>query len=108
MGEAAAFAHVFKHTGMLEAIQEQVRFACACFGQYDLIDFVAVLIGYILSGEPTLLAFSANSLPGGFPTKAAWKHSWVLQEKQHEAHRREDKEIKTVCSAYVCRQSKRF
>jgi hypothetical protein len=26
--------------------------AGARFGQYDLIDFVAVLIGYILSGEP--------------------------------------------------------
>jgi hypothetical protein len=25
--------------------------------QYDLIDFAVVLIGYILSGEPTLLAF---------------------------------------------------
>ena len=57
MGEVAAFAHVLTHTGMLKTIQEQVRFARARFGQYDLIDFVAVLIGYVLSGEPTLLAF---------------------------------------------------
>jgi hypothetical protein len=30
---------------------------------YDLIDFVAVLIGYILSGEPTLLAFYEQLAP---------------------------------------------
>ena len=50
-------AHVLTHTGMLKTIQEQVRFARARFGYYDLVDFVAVLIGSILSGEPTLLAF---------------------------------------------------
>ena len=37
--------------GILKAIQEQVRFARARFGQYDLIDFVAVLIGYAVSSE---------------------------------------------------------
>jgi hypothetical protein len=63
MGEVAAFAHVLTHTGMLKTIQEQVRFARARFGQYDLIDFVAVLIGYILSGEPTLLAFYERLAP---------------------------------------------
>jgi len=26
-------------------------------GSHELIDFVAVLLGYMLSGEPTLLAF---------------------------------------------------
>lgn len=57
MGEGAAFAQVLTHPGMLKTIQEQVRFARARFGQYDLIDFVAVLIGYVLSGESTLLAF---------------------------------------------------
>ena len=57
MGEVAAFARVLTHTGMLKTIQEQVRFTRARFGQYDLIDFAVVLIGYILSGEPTLLAF---------------------------------------------------
>jgi hypothetical protein len=57
MGEVAVFAHMLMHTGMLKTIQEQVRFARARFGQYDLINFAVVLIGYILSGEPTLLAF---------------------------------------------------
>jgi hypothetical protein len=57
MGEVATFAHVLTHTGMLTTIQEQVRFARTRFGTYDVIDFVAVLIGYAVSGEPTLQAF---------------------------------------------------
>ncbi len=67
MGEVAAFAQVLTHTGTLDAIAEQVRFARTRFGQYDLIDFVAVLIGYILSGEPTLLAFYERLAPFAEP-----------------------------------------
>ena len=63
MGEVAAFAHVLTYTGMVKTIQEQVRFARARFGQYDLIDFAVVLIGYILSGEPTLQAFYERLAP---------------------------------------------
>jgi hypothetical protein len=63
MGEVAAFAQVLAYAGTLKAIQEQVRFARARFGQYDVIDFVAVLIGYVLSGEPTLLAFYERLAP---------------------------------------------
>lgn len=70
MGEVAAFAQVLTQTGMLKTIQEQVRFARARFGQYDLIDFVAVLIGYMLSGEPTLLAFYERLAPWAEPFMA--------------------------------------
>jgi len=63
LGEVAAFAQVLTHTGILKKIQEQVRFARARFGQYDLIDFVVVLIGYAVSGEPTLLAFYERLAP---------------------------------------------
>ncbi len=63
MGEVTAFAQVLKHTGILKAIQDRVRFARARFGQYDLIDFVVVLIGYAVSGEPTLLAFYERLAP---------------------------------------------
>jgi hypothetical protein len=52
-GEVAVFAQVLTHAGGLKAIQEQVRFARARFGIYDLIDFVVVLIGYAVSSEPT-------------------------------------------------------
>jgi hypothetical protein len=61
--EVAVFAQVFSSTGLWKAIEEQVRFTRARFGQYDLIDFVAVLIGYAVSGEPTLEAFYARLLP---------------------------------------------
>src|SRR5579883_1888802 len=57
MGEVAAFAQVLSHTDILRRIEDQVRFARARFGQYDLIDFVVVLLGYAISGEPTLQAF---------------------------------------------------
>jgi hypothetical protein len=63
MGEVAAFARVLSHTSILKAIQEQVRFARARFGTYDVIDFTVVLIGYIVSGEPTLLAFYERLAP---------------------------------------------
>ncbi|EFH85190.1 hypothetical protein [Ktedonobacter racemifer] len=63
MGEVAAFAQILTHTGILKQIQEQVRFTRARFGQYNLIDFVTVLIGYVLSGEPTLLAFYERLTP---------------------------------------------
>ena len=56
-------AQVRKHTGLLKAIQDHVPFARARFGHYDTIDFVVVLIGYALSGEPTLKAFYERLLP---------------------------------------------
>jgi hypothetical protein len=61
--EVAAFAQILTHTGSLTQIQEQIRFVRARFGHYDLVDFVAVLIGYMLSGEPTLLTFTTGLLP---------------------------------------------
>src|SRR5258708_26162077 len=61
--EVAAFAQVLNHLGLLKAIQEHVRFARARFGQYDTIDFVVVLIGYALSGEPTLKTFYDRLFP---------------------------------------------
>jgi hypothetical protein len=63
MGEVGAVAQVLSHTGILKALQEQVRFTRARFGHYDLIDFAVVLIGYALSGEPTLKAFYERLLP---------------------------------------------
>jgi hypothetical protein len=70
MGEVAAFAQVLTHTGILKTIQDQVRFTRARFGHYDLIDFVAVLIGYMLSGELTLQAFYERLAPFAEPFMA--------------------------------------
>jgi hypothetical protein len=42
---------------------EQVRFARRRFGRYEVIDFVAVLFGYAISGERTLEAFYERLRP---------------------------------------------
>jgi hypothetical protein len=52
--EVTVIAHYLGHQGVLSEISERVRFARRRFGHYDLIDFVAVLLGYAISGERTL------------------------------------------------------
>lgn len=61
--EVVLISQVLETLGLLDLIQTKVRFARARFGQYEVIDFLAVLIGYALSGEPTLQAFSAHLTP---------------------------------------------
>jgi hypothetical protein len=68
----AAFAQVLSHLGVLNAIQEHVRFARARFGQYDTMDFVVVLIGYALSGESTLKAYYERLVPFADPFMACF------------------------------------
>ena len=67
MGEVAAVAHVLTHLGLLKAIEDHVQFARARFGEYDTIDFVVVLLGYAISGEPSCASpssiASCTSLP---------------------------------------------
>jgi len=70
LGEVAIMAHYLIHLDLLEQIAERVRFARARFGIYDTIDFVVVLIGYSLSGEPTLKTFYERLLPFATPFMA--------------------------------------
>jgi hypothetical protein len=69
-GEVTLVAHALTRCGVLDAIGQRVRLARRRFGRYDVIDFVAVLIGYMLSGEPTLEAFYARLLPFASPFMA--------------------------------------
>ena len=62
-GEAVVVAQCFMISGLLQDIEQHVRFARPRFGTYEVIDFVAVLIGYVVSGEPTLLAFYERLTP---------------------------------------------
>ncbi|SRR6266699_5491348 len=57
MGEVTLIAHHLRKLGVLSAMAEQVRFARRRFGRYEVLDFVAVLLGYAISGERTLEAF---------------------------------------------------
>src|ERR1700730_10435803 len=56
-GEVTLISRYLQRQGVLAAIEEQVRFARRRFGRYEVIDFVAVLFGYAISGERTLEAF---------------------------------------------------
>ena len=62
-GEVTLIASYLTRQGILTAIAEQVRFARRRFGHYDLIDFVAVLVGYAVSSERTLEAFYERLQP---------------------------------------------
>jgi hypothetical protein len=56
-GEVAVLTSFLKRQGVLALIEDRMRFARRRFGHYDVIDFVAVLIGYAISGERTLEGF---------------------------------------------------
>jgi hypothetical protein len=61
--EVAIVARVFITSGVLDQIEQQVRFARARFGTYELVDFVAVLIGYAVSAESSLQTFYERLTP---------------------------------------------
>src|SRR5438128_9148330 len=56
-GEVVLIVGHLRKQGVLDAITQRVRFARRRFGCYEVIDFVAVLFGYAISGERTLEAF---------------------------------------------------
>jgi hypothetical protein len=70
LAEVAVVTHYLSTLGVLEKIALEVRFARGRFGIYDVIDFVCVLIGYALSGEPTLEAFYERLIPFATPFMA--------------------------------------
>ena len=65
-------AHLRKH-GALKKINEQVRFARRRFGHYDVIDFLAVLFGYVINGERTLEEFYERLQPFAIPFMALFE-----------------------------------
>ena len=62
-------AHLRKHD-VLTKIAERVRFARRRFGYYEVIDFLAVLFGYVISGERTLEEFYMQLQPVAGPFMA--------------------------------------
>jgi len=63
LGEVTLLAGHLSRQGLLSKISEDVRFARRRFGHYEVIDFVAVLLGYAISGERTLEVFYERVLP---------------------------------------------
>ena len=62
-GEVVLVVTHLKKQGVLTKLCEHVRFARKRFGQYEVIDFLAVLFGYAISGERTLEAFYESLQP---------------------------------------------
>src|SRR5437764_2191139 len=56
-------ARSLEKQGLLEAFAHQVRLVRGRFGTYEPIDFLAVLIGYAISGERTLADFFERVAP---------------------------------------------
>jgi hypothetical protein len=64
--------HLRKHD-VLTKISEKVHFTRRRFGRYELIDFVAVLFGYAISGERTLEEFYQRLQPFAVPFMALFE-----------------------------------
>ncbi len=71
--EVALMAAYLRKQGVLTKINERVRFARRRFGRYEVIDFLAVLFGYAISGERTLEAFYERLQPFAVPFMALFE-----------------------------------
>jgi hypothetical protein len=69
-GEVTLLVSYLRQHGVLTKISERVRFARRRFGHYEVIDFLAVLFGYAISGERTLEAFYERIQPFAVPFMA--------------------------------------
>src|SRR5438046_7961804 len=69
-GEVALIIPYLRKQGVLSAISSHVRLARRRFGHYEVIDFLAVLFGYAISGERTLEEFYEQLLPLAQPFMA--------------------------------------
>src|SRR5689334_12215022 len=69
-GEVTLIVAHLRKLGVLTKICERVRFARHRFGRYEVIDFLAVLFGYAISGEQTLETFYEAVQPFASPFMA--------------------------------------
>lgn len=72
-GEVVLMAAHLRQHDLLTNIAERVRFARQRFGRYEVIDFLAVLFGYAISGERTLEAFYERLQPFAVPFMALFE-----------------------------------
>jgi hypothetical protein len=59
--------------GLLAALTRQVRLARGRFGRYEVIDFLALVLGYAISGERTLHASFERLAPFAVPFTAVFE-----------------------------------
>ncbi len=61
--EVVIMARHLTRNGLLDAFARQVRLVRGRFGRYEPIDFLALLVGYAISGEQTLSDFFERVAP---------------------------------------------
>ena len=71
--EVTLLARLLTQRGIFAAVCEHVHLARGRAGHYEVIDFVAVLFGYAISGEPTLAAFFERLAPFARPFMALFE-----------------------------------
>src|SRR5260370_9629319 len=69
-GEVVLLVTQLEKQGRLTKLCEHVRFGRRRFGRYEVIDFLAVLFGYAISGERTLEEFYESLQPFAIPFMA--------------------------------------
>ena len=72
-GEVVLMSSYLQKHGVLKKINEQMRFARKRFGRYEVLDFLAVLFGYAISGERTLEEFYEWIQPFAAPFMALFE-----------------------------------
>ncbi len=72
-GEVMLMAAHLRQHDVLTKIAERVRFVRRRFGRYEVIDFLALLFGYAISGERTLEAFYERLQPFAGPFMALFE-----------------------------------
>jgi len=72
-GEVVVISSYLRKHGVLSKITERVRFARKRFGRYEVIDFLAVVFGYAVSGERTLEEFYERLQPFAIPFMALFE-----------------------------------
>jgi hypothetical protein len=72
-GEIVVISSYLQKHKVLNKINEQVRFGRKRFGRYEIIDFLAVLFGYAISGERTLEEFYQRLQPFAVPFMALFE-----------------------------------
>jgi hypothetical protein len=73
--ETILLAQYLRAHGLLEAMTRQVRLVLVRgrFGQYEVLDFLALLFGYAISGERTLQAYFERLNPFAAPFMAVFE-----------------------------------
>lgn len=75
--EVVVLARHFLQRGLLDAIGQRVRLARGRAGLYDVIDFVAILLGYAAGAEPTLETFFDRLRPFAQPFMALFGRDYL-------------------------------